>query len=93
MICLILKRKMENYTATLRRGSAYRLFSLQLGPRWLGPNALPPYLRALFAIFAARINNDKKNAEVLLDQLSSSAGSGTLNFLGVTELLNKYIEF
>ena len=80
------------YTVTLRRGAAYRILSLQLGPRWQSINELPLYLKALFAIFAARINEDKKSSEVLLDQISASAGGGgkELNFNGVEELIHKY---
>jgi intracellular multiplication protein IcmP len=76
--------------AVLRRGAAYRILSLQLGPKWYGAEALSPHLKALFAIFAARINNDKKSAENLLDQISFSAAGGKLNFGGSEELMRKY---
>jgi intracellular multiplication protein IcmP len=79
------------YIATLKHGAAYRILSLQLGPKWYGVEALPTYLKALFAIFAARINGDKKSAEVLLDQINASATGSNFNFIGVKELLSKYV--
>ena len=81
------------YTVKLKRSASYRELSLQLGPMWSGIEGLPLYLKALFAIFAARINADKKGAEQLLDQISLSASNGmaNLDFAGTDELLNKYI--
>ncbi len=82
------------YSATLRRGSAHRILSLQLGPKWSGVGALPIYLKALFAIFAARIAEDKPAAEQLLDQISVSAKNTnlkTLDFSGVDPLIKKHI--
>lgn len=86
---LDIEEKGGKYSATLKRGAAYRVLSLQLGSRWVGVDALPMHLKALFAIFAMRINGDKKNAENLLDQLSLSSTDGKLNFNGVEELLRK----
>ncbi len=77
----------------LRSEDAYRTLSLQLGPRWKGVDFLPIYLRALFVIFAARINGDKKSSEALLDQISLSAATidvAKMNFNGTNELLAKY---
>lgn len=89
---LDVEEKNGKYIATLRRGSAYRVLSLQLGPRWRGAEFLPPYLKALFAIFAARINEDKKSAEVILDRISASATTiDNLNFFGVDELMRKHM--
>ncbi|MDR1057023.1 MAG: type IVB secretion system coupling complex protein DotM/IcmP [Coxiellaceae bacterium] len=88
---LDITEKRGQYTMTLRRGAAYRILSLQLGPQWKSVNALPIYLKALFAIFAARINEDKKSSEILLDQISASAKNGSkLSFAGVEELICKY---
>jgi len=78
------------YKTSLVRGAAYRILSLQLGPRWRQPEDLPMYLQALFAIFAARINNDKKAADALVLQLAASSTSGRLNFSGVSELVAKH---
>lgn len=80
------------YSAKLRRGAAYHLLSLQLGPLWRGIEYLPIHQRALFAIFASRINEDKKSAERLLDQISASAAKGKLDFSGVDQLLAKNLK-
>lgn len=87
---LDIEEKNGKYNATLRRGAAYRLLTLQLGPKWYGAERLPPYLKALFAIFAAKINGDKKSAEDLLDQLAISSTKKEFNFTGVEELMRKY---
>ncbi len=82
-----------NYTVKLRRNAAYRELSLQLGPIWEGVHRLPPYLKALLAIFAARINADKKGAERLLDHIALSANDEItrLDFAGTDQLLNKHL--
>lgn len=87
---LDVRKNGTSYFATLRRGMAYRILSLQLGPRWQGIEALPIHIKALFAIFAARINADKKGAENLIDSISGSAGDGHPNFSGTEELLRKH---
>lgn len=83
------------YFVSLRKGAAYRVLSLQLGPRWMGTDRLPIYLQALFAVFAARIDGDKKSADFLIDRLAASAKEQNfkpqdLNFSGVIELVNKH---
>jgi len=89
---LDIEEKHGEYKTTLRRGAAYRVLSLQLGPKWNGLEALPVHLKALFAIFAARIENDKKGSENLLDQISDSASSSELDFSGVNDLLRKHVK-
>jgi intracellular multiplication protein IcmP len=88
---LDVETKNGKYVATLRRGATYRILSLQLGSKWYGAEKLPPYLKALFAIFAARINGDKKSAEKMLDQIAISSAGKDFNFSGVEELLHKYV--
>jgi len=88
---LDVEEKHGKYTAILRRGAAYRLLSLQLGPKWYGAENLPPYLKALFAVFAAKINGDKKSADNLLDQIAISSKGKEFNFAGVEELMHKYL--
>lgn len=83
--------KEGRYVAKLKKGPAYRIFSLQIGPKWSTPENLPVYLKALFAIFAARIAGDKKAADAMLDQISASAKTSKLNFAGVEELMRKYM--
>lgn len=88
---LDVETKNGRYIATLRRGAAHRILSLQLGSKWYGAEKLPPHLKALFAIFAARINGDKKGGEKLLDQIAVSSAGKNFNFSGVEELLHKYV--
>lgn len=76
--------------ATLRREEAHRVFSLQLGRYWPGIDALNIHTKALFAVFAARVNRDKQGAADLLLQIASSTKSGKLNFDGVEALLKKH---
>ncbi len=74
---------------TLKRGQANKIFAVQLGPVWQGINRLPPHIKALFAAFAARCNQDSKAAETLLRQISASSAK-KLDFRGVDELCKKY---
>lgn len=88
---LDIEEKNGKYEVKLRRGAAFKVLSLQLGAKWRGVEHLPPHLKALFAVFAAKMNEDKKGAEKLLDQMAASSASGKFNFIGADELLNKYI--
>lgn len=88
---LDIEEKNGKYKVKLRRGAAFKILSLQLGAKWRGVEYLPPYLKALFAIFAAKMNEDKKNAEKLLDQIAASSANKKFNFAGTDELLNKYL--
>ena len=83
--------KNGKYIATVRGGAAYRMLSLQLGPKWGGLEVLPLHLKALLAIFAARIEGDKKGAENLLDQISIATAADNFEFVGTTELLRKHV--
>lgn len=78
------------YNMSLIRGATYRLFALQIGARWKNPESLPMYLQALYAVFVARINGDKKSADKLIDQLAISSASGKLDFSGVKEIIAKH---
>jgi len=86
------RKEWDKIEVILRRGEANRLFALQLGPLWRGTANLPPYARALFAVFAARINADTQEALKLLTQFSASASlkSKTIDMRGVDELLKKH---
>ncbi len=83
------RRERERVDIVLRRGEANKIFALQLGPLWRGPDKLPMHIKALFAVFAARMNADTKPAQNLLAQLSASSVK-KLNFAGVDELLKKH---
>jgi intracellular multiplication protein IcmP len=86
------RKEWDKVEVVLRRGDANRLFALQLGPLWAGTKYLPPYARALFAVFAARINADTKEAARLMAQFaaSASAKSGKVDMRGVDDLLKKH---
>ena len=51
---------------------------------------LPPYARALFAVFAARINADTAEAAKLIAQFAASASGGKIDMRGVDDLLKKH---
>jgi intracellular multiplication protein IcmP len=82
--------KEGKYIATLKKGAAHKLLSLQLGPRWYGYEALPMHLKALFAVSAARLNSDKTSGEMLLDQIAISSQGDKLNFSGAETLMRKH---
>ncbi|MBS0359401.1 MAG: type IVB secretion system coupling complex protein DotM/IcmP [Proteobacteria bacterium] len=78
------------HTVTVLKGDARKIFALQLGHYWQGVEYLPIHTKALFAIFAARINRDRDNAYKILKQISKSSLTGKLDFSGVDDLANKY---
>jgi intracellular multiplication protein IcmP len=78
-------------TATVKKGEARRIFTLQLGPYWNGFESLPPQTKALAAIFLAKINRDRDGAAKLLKILSESAAKGHLDVTTVPALLNKHM--
>ncbi len=86
----VTRKNWDKIDVVLKRGDANKIFAMQLGPLWQGTDKLPPYARALFAAFAARINADTKAAEKLFMQLSHSSISKRLNLSGVDELIKKH---
>lgn len=81
------KNKIE---AVLKRGAAHKVFIVQLGPIWQGVDKLPLHMRALFAVFAARINNDTKAAADLIQKINISSAT-KLDFTGTEQLLKKHL--
>jgi intracellular multiplication protein IcmP len=68
-----------------------KLFASQLGYVWQGADKLPVHNKALFSIFAAIANQDRKPALDLLRQINYSLEYKTSpNFTGFEELYNKY---
>lgn len=80
----------QRIEVVLRRGESNRLFAMQLGQIWSGVERLPPHARALFAVFAARINADSKAAAEILVRLNMSCKNAQLDMTGVNELLKKH---
>jgi intracellular multiplication protein IcmP len=83
------RKDWDKLEVKLKRGEANKLFALQLGSLWHSTHALPPHVKALFAVFAARINADSDAAAKLLLQLNQSC-RGTLNTSGTEQLIKKH---
>lgn len=77
-------------SATIKKGEARRIFTLQLGPYWNGFDALSPQAKALAAVFMAKMNRDRDNAQKLLKMFSISAAKGQLDVTLVPSVLNKH---
>jgi intracellular multiplication protein IcmP len=81
--------------ATVNRALAHQHFVTQMGPRWEGNlQNFPPYIIALFAIFAAKANHDTKGAAALMRRISESSykENKKLDFSGSFQLLGKHIQ-
>ncbi len=52
------------------REAVYNALVLQLGPRWTGPDDLPPYIQALLAAFALKGVQKREESDKLLGDLS-----------------------
>jgi intracellular multiplication protein IcmP len=83
------RKDMNKIEVKLRRGDANKVFAMQLGPLWAGADKLPMHTKALFAIFAARMEGDVA-AVNMLKQLSRTSTT-KLDFSGVDQLLKKYV--
>jgi intracellular multiplication protein IcmP len=83
------RKEWDRIDVTLKRGLSNKVFALQLGPLWQGTKRLPPYIRALFAVFAARYNGDSKVAHELLAQMAATSVT-QMNFAGADELCKKH---
>lgn len=81
----------QEMTAGLRRGDAKRIFTLQLGPAWDGFDRCPIHVRALAAVFMARINRDKTTAAAILKRLDQSYVQGKLDPGDIDSVLNKHL--
>ncbi len=74
----------------LNRNRAEKLFTAQLGKLWEGPGKLPPYMRALFAVFAAQACGDIDAAKNGLNTLSIGMAEGKADYSWVKGMLAKY---
>lgn len=77
-------------TASVRRGDAKRVFTLQLGPYWDGFEKAPPHAKALAAVFLARINRDRTAASNILEALNKGAANGKQDYSIAYSTLRKY---
>lgn len=73
----------------LLRDRAHQIFVTQLGPLWTTIDKQPMYIQALFAVFAARANEDSEGGRVLLRQMAASS-KGAIDFSGARTLLRKH---
>lgn len=80
----------QEMTAGIRRGDAKRVFTLQLGPAWDGFERCPPHVRALAAIFMARMNRDRGAAINILAMLDKGFVKGKPDFSVANTVLRKY---
>lgn len=78
----------DRIDVVLKRGEINRLFIMQLGLLWQGVDKLPPYARALFAAFAARVNADPDGSKLIL-QMAATCRS-KINYNGTEALLKKH---
>ena len=83
------RKEWDRIEVKLKRGQANKIFATQLGPLWGGTAKLPPHIKVLFAIFAARLNNDTDSAAKMFKQLAASSTT-KLDFTGTEELLKKH---
>ena len=81
----------QEMTAGLRRGDAKRIFTLQLGPAWDGFDRCPLHVKALAAVFMARINRDKTAANTILKNCDKSFVAGKLDPGDVNSVIQKYM--
>jgi intracellular multiplication protein IcmP len=77
-------------TAGLKRADAKRVFTLQLGPYWEGFDRCSPHVKALAAVFMARMNRDRKAAVMILDSINKSYALGKPDYSVANNTLKKY---
>lgn len=80
----------QEMTAGIRRGDAKRVFTLQLGPYWESFEHCAPHVRALAAVFAARINRDRESASKILTTIDKGYAEGRPDFNMAIPTLKKY---
>lgn len=77
-------------TAGLRRGDAKRVFTLQLGPYWEGFDRSSPHVKALAAVFLARMNRDRNSAMMIINSINKTYAQGKPDFSVAYPILKKY---
>jgi len=85
----VARKEWDRIEVKLKRGQASQIFATQIGALWRGTAVLPPHVKVLFAIFAARLNADSDAAANMLNQLSASSVT-KLDFSGMDALLKKH---
>lgn len=78
-------------TAGIKKGDAKRVFTLQLGPYYNGFERCPGHVRALAAVFMARLNRDRGAAVNIIDSINLTWSKGKPNYAVADPTLKKYI--
>lgn len=76
--------------ATLIREKAHQVFCSQMGALWTSVDDLPPHTKALYAIFAARIEHDTEACRAYLMKLAQAAAKGKMDYSDTEALIKKY---
>lgn len=76
----------------INRARASKLFALQLGRLWEGPDRLPRYVRSLYACFAAQAAGAVKEARQGLAELTMGMASGEFDDTFCKQLLQRYAD-
>jgi intracellular multiplication protein IcmP len=84
--------KLRSATGEIDREKAETVFVKQLGNLYLGYRSMKPHMRALFVLFAIRINRDFKTGDKILIQLARSASDGKIDYTGIEEVAKKNME-
>jgi intracellular multiplication protein IcmP len=74
----------------VNQGAAEQIFVMQMGAMIQDLNKLPIHVKALIVIFISKVRRKKSLSNSLLDQISSSASHGKLDFTSVTDHFQKY---
>lgn len=80
----------QEMTAGIRRGDAKRVFTLQLGAYFDGFEHCSPQVRALAAVFMARMNRDRGAAQKILETLDKTCVTGKPDYRVADPILQKY---
>ncbi len=80
----------QEMTAAIRKADAKRVFTLQLGPYWESFEHCAPHVRALAAVFMARLNRDRKSASLILETIDKTYAAGKPDFSVANPILKKY---
>lgn len=80
----------QEMTASIKKTDAKRIFTMQLGPLWEGFERCQPHVRALAAIFLARINRDRDVGRRIASRLSQSYAIHKIDYAEVDDTIKKY---
>ena len=80
----------QELTASIKKGDAKRVFTLQLGPYWDGFERCSPQAYALAAVFIARMNRDRNSASLILETINKTFTTGKPDFTVARAVLKKY---